>query len=285
MPTQDRPVVLITGCSSGIGRALALEFHRQSYYVYATARQVDEIASLKQPGLEIAQLDVTNQNHIASIIQQIKQQTGRLDLLINNAGYAAVGPLLEIPLYEVQAQFMTNVFAPLELTQQIVPLMIAQGSGTIVNIGSVSGILATPFAGSYCASKAALHALSHTLRMELAPFNIQVVTVQTGAIESNIGQAATARLSQTLADPSHYSTIQNHIRDRALISQRNATPTEAYAHRLVKALKRKPTPTWITLGYHSRWLPFLQRWLPRPLQDQILMRKFGLLLNRSPLQK
>lgn len=282
MQTIDATVVLITGCSSGIGRALALEFHRQNYCVYATARDLDAIATLQQPGLNTAQLDVTNKTQINAVIQSIIEQVGRIDLMINNAGYAAVGPLIEMPQSEVQAQFTTNVFAPLELIQQVAPIMIRQGSGTIVNIGSVSGILVTPFAGAYCASKASLHALSEALRLELSPFNIQVVLVQTGAIESNIGHAATERLAQTLAGNSHYQAIMQKIRERAVASQKNATATEDYARQLIAKLSRKNVPSWIVLGHHSHWFAFLRRWLPQQLRDQILSTKFGLSQLRSP---
>ncbi|PZD72434.1 putative oxidoreductase [Acaryochloris thomasi RCC1774] len=283
MSSINAPVVLITGCSSGIGRALALEFWQQGYCVYATARRVDAIASLQQPGLNIAQLDVTDTSQITHCLREIGDQAGKIDLLINNAGYAAVGPLLEMPQSEVQAQFATNVFAPLALIQQVAAHMIEQGSGTIVNIGSASGILVTPFAGAYCASKAALHALSEALRIELAPFNIRVVLVQTGAIQSNIGNAATERLANTLAKPSRYETIMDKIRARAMASQQNATSTETYAQQLVNDLSKEQIPAWIVLGHHSRWLAFLRRWLPQKLRDQILITKFGLnLLHPSP---
>ncbi len=282
MSTIDATVVLITGCSSGIGRALALEFHRQNFYVYATARKLDAIASLQQPGLNIAQLDVTNQTQINTVIQAILEQVGRIDMIINNAGFAAVGPLVEMPQREIQAQFSTNVFAPLNLIQQVAPIMIRQGSGTIVNIGSVSGILVTPFAGAYCASKASLHAISEALRVELSPFNIQVVLVQTGAIESNIGHAATDRLTQTLTANSHYQAIMHKIRERAVSSQKNATATEDYARQLVAQLSRKNIAAWIVLGHHSRWFTVLRRWLPQKLRDQILSTKFGLTQLRSP---
>lgn len=281
MSTINAPVVLITGCSSGIGRALALEFWQQGYRVYATARRVDAIASLQRTNLNVAQLDVTSPSHITHCLQEIMAQAGKIDLLINNAGYAAVGPLLEMPQREVQEQFSTNVFAPLALIQQVATLMIPQGRGTIVNIGSVSGILVTPFAGAYCASKAALHALSDALRIELAPFNIRVVLVQTGAIQSNIGNAATERLAKTLTQPSRYESIMDKIRARAMASQKKATPTEVYAQQLVRHLTKEPIPAWIMLGHNSRWLGLLRRWLPQRLRDQILTTKFGLHQLRS----
>lgn len=177
------PVALITGCSSGIGRALALALQQAGYQVIATARKPQAIADLAAAGIQTMALDVDDPLQIAAVLQQISTQQQRLDLLINNAGFGAIGPLFDQSSTTLQQQFQTNVFALVELTRQALPLL-RQSQGTVVNIGSVSAGLVTPFAGAYCASKAAVHALTQAMQMELAPFNIRVLLAITGAIDT-----------------------------------------------------------------------------------------------------
>ncbi len=274
-PASSLPTVLITGCSSGIGRALALEFYHQGYRVYATARNLADLAALAQQGIATLQLDVTCPLEIAAVIDQLISETQGIDILVNNAGYAVMGPLLDIANSELVSQFQTNVFAPIHLIQQVVPLM--GHGGLIINLGSVSGVMSTPFAGPYCASKAALHALSDALRMELAPFNIQVVTVRAGAIQSQFGQTAAQMAKRLLPSNSRYQQLAPQIQARAQASQHQATPAAALAQQLVHRIQRSDRlPPDIAIGNKSRTLPLLKRWLPTRLLDRILMRKFGL---------
>jgi NAD(P)-dependent dehydrogenase (short-subunit alcohol dehydrogenase family) len=280
MPLPFRPPksrsrqLLITGCSSGIGRALALAFHQQGHRVWATARNPETLADLKAQGIRTAQLDVTDAASRDAAVQQILAESGTIDILINNAGYGLMGPLLELTPEELRAQFETNQIAPMALVQAVAPSMIAQGSGLIVNIGSVSGLFTTPFAGAYCASKAALHSLSDALRLELAPFGIQVMVIQPGAIQSSIGHNAEALLAQTLKADSRYGALEQVIRDRANASQQGSTPTEVFAQAVVKACQH-PKPI-VRIGNKSFLLPFLQRWLPGWMRDRLLTKRFQL---------
>lgn len=161
------PVVLITDCSSGIGKALCQALHRRGCRVVATARRLEGIDDLKAHTVMTLLLDVTDSAGIQQVIKAVLDQEGRIDLLVNNAGFGQFGPLMDLSPAQLQAQFQTNVLAPLDLVQQVAPVMKQQRSGIIVNIGSISGVVTTPFAGAYCASKAALHSLSEALRMEL----------------------------------------------------------------------------------------------------------------------
>jgi NAD(P)-dependent dehydrogenase (short-subunit alcohol dehydrogenase family) len=251
------PVVLITGCSSGIGKALCKAFHRQGYRVVATARRLEAIDDLKAHTVMTLPLDVMDSVGIRQVIEAVLAQEGCIDLLVNNAGFGQFGPLMDLSQAQLQAQFQTNLLAPLELAQQVAPVMKQQRSGVIVNIGSISGVVTTPFAGAYCASKAALHSLSEALRMELDPFGIQVVTVQPGAIQSNFGHAAEQGLAGVLSPESWYAPLESKIRARAVLSQAQATPTDEFAERLVAAVIRpQPQPT-LRLRKKSRWLPLL----------------------------
>ena len=274
-------VVLITGCSSGIGYALAQTFHHQGCRVVATARQLEALAPLQAQGIAVHELDVTNHRHIHQVIDAVVGTEGTIDILINNAGYGLMGPLIEMPLEDLHAQFATNVFAPLAIAQAVAPEMKAQDCisgrrGLIVNIGSISGIVPTPFAGAYCASKSALHALTETLRMELVPFGIQVVLVQPGAVQSKFGATATVKVQQILKDDSWYGDRAEAITNRANASQVGASSVEAIAQSLVKQLLKPSPPPIIRLGKKSLWLPLIQQLLPTTVLDGILRRKFGL---------
>ena len=270
------PVVLITGCSSGIGKALCQAFHRQGCRVVATARRLETLDSLKAHSIMTLPLDVTDSVGIQQVIATVLAQEERIDLLVNNAGFGLFGPLMDLSAAQLQAQFQTNVVAPLELVQQVAPVMKRQRSGVIVNIGSISGVVTTPFAGAYCASKAALHSLSEALRMELAPFGIQVVTVQPGAIQSNFGHAAEQGLAGVLSPESWYAPLESKIRARAVLSQTQATPANEFAEQLVAAIMRPQPPMTIRLGKKSRWLPLLKQLLPPRLMEFLLKRQFGL---------
>lgn len=273
---QESRVVLITGCSSGIGRALAQELHKRGLRVYASARRPESLEDLTREGIYAIKLDVTSNDDIQHALTQIQQEAGHIDILINNAGYGAMGPVAEMPMSEIRQEFETNVFAPVALIQAIAPHMIARRSGCIVNVGSVSGILTTPFAGVYCATKAALHSLSDALRMELAPFNIKVVMVQPGAIRSNFGVNALAAVDRVLRPGSHYQAVEDGIRARANASQRRATPSIELARLIADSILRPDPPAVIRGGMGSTAMPVMKHLLPTVLLDKLLGRQFGL---------
>ncbi|MBW4459974.1 MAG: SDR family oxidoreductase [Nodosilinea sp. WJT8-NPBG4] len=270
------PVVIITGCSSGIGKALCQAFHRRGCRVVATARRLEAMDDLEAQGMLTLPLDVTDSAAMKSVVDTVLAQVGRIDILVNNAGFGQFGPLMDLSAAQLQAQFHTNVLAPFELVQQVAPAMKEQRSGTIVNIGSISGFVTTPFAGAYSASKAALHSLSEALRMELAPFGIHMVIVKPGAIQSNFGQAAVQELTGVLSPDSWYAPLESMIQARANLSQSNATPAHDFAEQLVAAVMRPHPPMTVRLGKKSRWLPLLKQLLPPKLMDFLLKRQFGL---------
>ena len=271
--------VLITGCSSGIGRALCEEYLTKGFKVYASARKIQSLEDLPDNELlkKIA-LDVNNASSIHNAIAHIKQDHSHLDVLINNAGYAAMGPLVDMPVDDLRAQFETNVFAPMELTKICLPLLMANNDSAnaqVVNIGSVSGITPTPFSGAYCATKAALHALSDAQRMELKPFGIDVIIVQPGAIESKFGDNSLANVLQRITPESLYAPLKEAIKARATASQDNPTPAAEFAKILIAQLLNNPKAV-IRIGNGSFGLPLLKRWLPEPILDKILSKKFNL---------
>lgn len=266
--------IVITGCASGIGRALAEEFHRRGHVVYATDRQWVPLKSLADRGMRTLELDVTDPEDIQGLVRRLDADGATPDLLINNAGFGAMGPLVELPMDTLHRQFEVNVFAVVALIQAIAPRMMERRAGRIVNISSVSGVLATPFAGAYCSSKAAVNAISDSLRVELAPFGVQLLTVQPGGIRSSFGD--TASLGAKLLPGSRYQALAHAIAARAQSGQENATPAEEFARRMVdKVLEQSPKPV-IRIGEKSLQVPLMKKWLPSVVLDRLLMRRFQL---------
>lgn len=274
--------ILITGCSSGIGAALAREFHRRGHTVYATARRLDSLSTLAQAGLRTLALDVNDDASITAAFAVVQQEQGRLDMLVNNAGFSQVGAVLDLQREDLRRQYETNVIAPMMVARAALPLLRAARRGAsgaasgpvIANIGSIVGLFTTPFAGAYCSSKAALHALTDALRMEVAPFGIQVVTVQPGGVQSSFGNHAEAAIQMPV--DSIYRGVEQGIRARAQAGQVGATPAEVFVVAVVDALLRSIPPVRVRGGKGSRVLPLLKAWLPTRRFDAILSRRFGL---------
>ncbi len=274
---MNKKVVFITGCSTGIGRALSEEFHRCGFRVIATARRLESLSDLREKGMSTHALDVNNKDQVKHVIEAVLHQEKTIDVLVNNAGYGLFGPSIEIPENELILQFQTNVFAALFMAQKIAPIMREHGNGLIINIGSVSGIATTPFSGVYCASKAALHALSDALRMELSIFGIKVVTVQPGGIRTQFGESAKATVLRVFKPGSWYQTLGDSIRSRAEVSQVNATPVDEFARKLVKAVMVEKPPAIIRIGKMSSTIPLLKKLFPTRIFDEIFKKKFGLI--------
>jgi NAD(P)-dependent dehydrogenase (short-subunit alcohol dehydrogenase family) len=189
--------VLVTGCSSGIGRAAASLLAGAGWPVYASARRPESLKDLAALGCRLLALDVTDEDSMRRAVAVIEDDHGAVGVLVNNAGFSQSGAMETVPMAEVRRQFETNVFGPVRLSQLVLPGMRAQRSGKIVNIGSMGGRLTFPGGGYYHATKYAMEALSDALRFEVAGFGIDVVLVEPGFIRS--GFSATA--ASSIADP------------------------------------------------------------------------------------
>ncbi|MBT5005963.1 SDR family NAD(P)-dependent oxidoreductase [Halieaceae bacterium IMCC8485] len=270
--------VLITGCSSGIGRSLALELHNRGLKVYATARRPETLDDLEQRGLKILGLDVNDDASIAAAMTQVESDVGQLDMLVNNAGFSQVGAIVDLQREDLRQQYETNVIAPVAVTRAALPLMrkavAANGAADLVNVGSIVGLLTTPFAGAYCSSKACVHSITDALRMELAPFGIRTITIQPGGVRSSFGDHAEEGMR--LPEGSVYEPMQARIQARAQAGQQGATPTDEFIKPVVdKLLKAKP-PMVIRGGKGSFLLVTLKRLLPARAFDQLMAKRFGL---------
>ncbi len=187
--------VLITGCSSGIGRASALRLSRSGWTVYASARRIEAIAELKDAGCRTLALDVTDEQSMGAAVEQIEGDEGAVGVLINNAGYSQSGAVETVPLDAARRQFETNLFGPVRLTQLVLPGMRGQHWGKIVNVGSMGGRLSLPGGGHYHATKHALEAISDVLRFEVRGFGIDVILLEPGLIATEFGEGAAASMA------------------------------------------------------------------------------------------
>ena len=275
MASLKSQVVLVTGCSTGIGRALARELKVAGHRPFATARKLDSIADLASEGIETLRLDVNEPGSIAAAVAALVARAGRIDVLVNNAGINLFGPVMEMKLEEIRAVFETNVLGLLAVTQAVFPLMAEQRAGRIVNVGSVVGLLPTPFAAAYCATKSAVHMLSEVLRMEAKPFGVEVVVVQPGGVQSSIADSSSRELERFRGPDSRYHAAYEGIRKRAYASQKGATPTPEFAREFVRRAFATPAPRIIRLGAGADTLPKLAR-VPAKMRDGILSSRYEL---------
>ncbi|MBF0396875.1 MAG: SDR family NAD(P)-dependent oxidoreductase, partial [Desulfobacterales bacterium] len=250
------------------------EFNVRDKQVIATARNSQTIEHLKKDGIDIFDLDITVSESITKCVDYIMNKYNKIDVLINNAGYGLFGPVLELSIEDIKKQFETNVIGHIELIQKVAPIMIRNNSGKIVNIGSVSGILSTPFAGAYCASKSAIHSFSDSLRMELKPFGVEVLTIQPGAIKSNFGDRGSKDIEKYSRETSIYNKYYSGIQNRVNSSQDTPTPAEEFAQLAADyILSQNPTPVK-RIGNLSWKLPAIKALLSDTIIDAMLIKKF-----------
>jgi NAD(P)-dependent dehydrogenase (short-subunit alcohol dehydrogenase family) len=219
---MNKQVILITGCSSGIGRATVLHLAGRGHTVYATARRVETLADLASAGATALPLDVTDEESMAAAVRAVEQAHGSVGVLVNNAGYGQLGPIEEVPLEHVRRQFETNVIGLVRMTQLALPGMRRAGTGRIVNIGSLAGRLTFPLGGHYCASKHAVESISDALRVEVAQFGIHVSLIEPGHFKSDFIKVAGRLLtSQVDISTSPYAAGREAFR-KALADTRRA---------------------------------------------------------------
>ncbi len=248
MTQSTTRTVLITGCSSGIGEATAARLVRSGWDVYATARRPATLSVLAEAGCTTLALDVTDEASMATAVAAVLAGSGRIDALVNNAGYSQSGALESVDVDDVRRQFETNVFGLIRLTQLVLPTMREQRAGRIVNIGSMGGKLTFPGGGAYHASKYAVEAISDALRFEVAGFGIQVVLVEPGLITTNFEAAVAAGMPQGDGPYADFnaavqkSTTEVYSGPMAKLGG----PPEAVAKTIEKAITKKhPKPRYL----------------------------------------
>jgi len=252
-------VAVITGTSSGIGFETALALAREGYYTYATMRDTtksDRIKELgKKDGLKISvlELDVDDENSVKNAIQKILAQKQRIDILVNNAGWGLWGCVEDVSVDEFKAQFDTNFFSIIRLIQEVGPTMRKQGSGKIINISSVAGRIGFPASPAYISSKFALEGLSECLRLEMAPFGVDVIIIEPGVIKTNFLNPV--KLAKKSESDTAYRDITSRVVSGVKMMAEMGTPPKEVADAVVKSIKDdKPLPRYIVGNDASMFL-------------------------------
>lgn len=274
MPTKT---ALVTGASSGIGEATALKLQSLGFTVYGAARRVDRLKTLAEHGIRPLAMDVTDEASLQTGIEKIIAETGRIDVLVNNAGYGSYGALEDVPLDEARYQFEVNVFGAIRLAQLALPHMRAQRSGTIVNITSMGGKIYTPLGGWYHGTKFALEALSDCLRMEVKPFGIDVVVIEPGGIRTEWSGIAADNLEKSSAAGAYTGqakAVAASLRSETMA--RRMSPPTVIADAIGKAVTARRPKTRYATGFSARPLIGLRRFLPDRAFDTLISRSMGL---------
>jgi NAD(P)-dependent dehydrogenase (short-subunit alcohol dehydrogenase family) len=252
--------VLITGASSGIGEETAKGLLAAGFTVFAGARRVDRMQPLAAAGARLLALDVTEDASMIAAVKTVLDETGRIDALVNNAGYGSYGSLEEVPLEEARRQFEVNIFGLARLTQLVLPTMRAQRSGRIVNVSSIGGKIGEPFGSWYHATKFAVEGLSDSLRMELHPFGIDVVVIEPGAILTEWNGIARDGLMKYSGDGPYREGARAHVKMLASADQGSMpSPPSVVAKTIVEAVQARRPRTRYATGGGAKAILFLRR--------------------------
>jgi NAD(P)-dependent dehydrogenase (short-subunit alcohol dehydrogenase family) len=278
--------VLITGCSSGIGRKTARVFLDDGWEVYATARNPADVQTLGDAGCNIASLDVTEQDDVERVVERIVDEHGRIDCLVNNAGYGQLGPVEDVTVEAVEDQFEVNVFGPHRLVREVLPHMRQRQTGTIVNVSSVAGRIAAPGMGVYSGSKFAMEGISDALRPEVSEYGIDVVLVEPGPVDTAFSERADDEVNGDGIERSDaYESLYSILNDTAAIggggpgavAPREVAETILDAANLTNPAARYP------VGQMAKVL-LLGRFVPATVRDKFYRLALSL-VGTNPLNR
>ncbi|MDQ8738759.1 SDR family oxidoreductase [Paenibacillus sp. LHD-38] len=262
----NRPIALITGASSGFGLLTSIRLAQEGYRVIATMRDMGKkesvLAKASEKGvqeqIEIMKLDITDSENIADVVETVIQQWGSIDVLVNNAGYAVMGVIEEVPMADWRAQLDTNFFGMVAVTKAVLPHMRTRGQGKIINISSGAGIIGFSNTGPYSASKFAMEGFSEALRLELLPFSIPVVLVQPGTYDTGISAKHVYRSQPN----SHYSKMIERFNQYNQKSEKNAPNPMHVANTIVKICQSRNPKLRYTCGNDAKMIFLMKKLLP-----------------------
>ena len=282
MAERQSGAALITGCSSGIGRATALELVRNGWTVYATARKAETLAELEAAGCRTMALDVTDEASMQAAVDRVEAEEGSVGVLVNNAGYSQSGTVEEVPIEDVRRQFETNVFGLVRLTQMVLPGMRRQGWGKIVNMSSMGANFTFPGGGFYHATKYAVDAISDALRFEVKGFGIDVIIIQPGLIRTEFGETAAGGISQATGEgeASPYAKFNRRLAaaTRGVYEEGPAArlggPPEAVAKVVERAITAKRPKARYLVTPSARLLKTQRSLMPDRAWDAFLRTQF-----------
>jgi nucleoside-diphosphate-sugar epimerase len=274
-------VALVTGAGGGLGLAVATQLAERGVVVYAADVDPEALARCQAPGVRHLALDVTDPESVRRAVERVAaEEDGGVDLLVNVAGLLRPGALEEQPWADVELQFAVNALGPLALARAVAPAMRGRGYGRIVNVSSTNGFMVTPFMGAYSASKYALEAVSDALRLELAPWGIEVAVVQPGAMRTAFSARAKDALRAEIERPSDWSEPLDGFLHGSLWGDRTATPADVVARRIVRsALARRLRPRLLATA--DAWPTRVMAMLPDRLKDAFFARAAGLRRHRA----
>ena len=269
---MSKKVILITGASSGMGKESAKALINQGHIVYAVARRINQMSDLKALGGHPMQMDVTNEQHIQEVVDAIIRQEGKIDVLWNNAGYGLYGSVEDVPLEEARKQFEVNVFGLAAITKAVVPYMRSAKSGTIINTSSMGGKMYTPMGAWYHASKHAVEGFSDCLRLELQPFNIQVVVLEPGIIVTEFGDVMLENISKFSADGA-YANITNKLvsATKKMYDSGQGSKSTVIAKTIVNIVNTAKPKTRYRVGLWAKPMVWLRVYLGDRIFDKIVM--------------
>jgi NAD(P)-dependent dehydrogenase (short-subunit alcohol dehydrogenase family) len=279
MATTTSKAALITGCSTGIGRATAIHLAAKGWPVYATARKLDAIEDLESKGCKTLALDVCDEASMKTAVDAVEREHGAVGVLVNNAGYGLEGCFEETPMELVRRQFETNVFGLTRMCQLVLPGMRKQRWGKIVNLSSVGGKLTLPGGAFYHATKHAVEALSDAMRFELRDFGIDVVIIEPGPIKTEFGNTAIANVHRVKQDASPYSAFNTAVAGKIHEAFEGwmaslAGDPEDVAAAIERGISASKPRTRYAITAAARSMMFLRRWLPDRGFDAFLGTQF-----------
>jgi Short-chain dehydrogenases of various substrate specificities len=278
--TIKNKVALVTGSSSGMGFATAITMARAGIHTYASMRNlkksktITELASTEKLPLQVVQLDVNDKKSIKEIITKIVTEKERIDVLVNNAGYGLFGSLEDVSIEEMKAQFETNFFGVIRVTQLVLPIMRKQKSGTIVNVSSVGGRIALPILSAYQSTKFALEGLSESMSYELEPFGIKVVIIEPGAIRTNIMNSSIwAKKAQDPKSPyfSQLQRIKDHFKS---MMENESSPPDEVAKVILEAITSENPQLRYTVGQDAATLIQARVNMPETQFKKMIVQNF-----------
>ena len=273
---MSTPVALVTGGSSGIGESAARALLAKGFTVHAVARRVDRMVPLASVGVHTFAMDVTDDASMVAGVDRIIEQQGRIDVLVNNAGYGSYGAVEDVPIDEARRQFEVNVFGLARLVQLVTPHMRAQRSGRIINISSIGGKFYEPFGAWYHATKFAVEGFSDSLRVELRPFGIKVVLIEPGPVRTEWNEIARDSLLERSGSGAYaaYARRAHGVMERFDEPSRAATPEEV-ADKIVKAATAKRPAARYPVGRGARTITTSRDLLPDRVFDEVVSRTYG----------
>ncbi|RXZ72546.1 oxidoreductase [Agromyces albus] len=273
--TTTKKVALVTGASSGMGHAFAIQLHEAGFLVYGVARRTDRMNDLRARGIKTIAMDITDDESTSDGVRQILTETGRIDVLVNNAGYGSYGAVEDVPLEEARRQFEVNVFGAARLVQLVLPSMRSHKSGTIINITSMGGKIYTPFGAWYHATKFAFESFSDVLRLETKPFGINVVIIEPGAIRTEFNGIAADNLIETSGKGPYADKAAKVAKAARAENTATTSPPEVVARTLVKAATARRPKTRYAVGFGAKPLIFTRSILPDRAYDAMILRAAG----------